>query len=359
MTRLGQGGEFEPQGTDIDRQINVMNIGFDLGLNLIDTAEVYGNGFSEEIIGQAINNKRARIFLASKFSPQNAGFKDVIKSAEKTMMRLKTDYLDLYQIHWPNPNIPISETLGAMEQLVIEGKILNIGVSNFSRLELIQAQNSLVKHKIFSNQVEYNLFDRFIEQELLPYCQASNIKVIAYSPLFKGKTVDGEKSRSLLSNLSTKYNASFSQIALSWLISKKLVYAIPKSSKEKHIRDNALALNLKLDDSDLIEIDKTCASKPTLVSTNDIKVVLNGEGNRNVYQTLAEALENKMNLSPSPLELSKFLKLGESPKPVRLIPNRDPSSNYKYDLVEGRLRYWAWVIAFEGLRPIPSYIRYD
>ena len=359
MSRIGQGGEFDPRGTNTTKQIAAIRLGLDLGLTLLDTAEVYGNGFSEEVIGQAIHNNRSKVFLASKFSPENAAFKNVIYSAEKTLLRLKTDYIDLYQVHWPNPKIPISETMAAMEQLVSDGKILNIGVSNFSKLELIEAQNSLQDCKIFSNQVEYNLFDRFIEQEILSYCQSNGINVIAYSPLFRGKVVDGEKSKKLMVELSSKYNATFSQIALSWLTSKELVYAIPKSTKEVNIRENASALNLKLDLEDIIKIHKTCASSPTLVDTEKIRVILNGDRNSDAYQTLADALENKMNLSPSPSELAKFLKIGEPTKPVRLIPNRDADSKYEYDLVEGRLRYWAWVIAFEGSRPIPSYVRYD
>jgi diketogulonate reductase-like aldo/keto reductase len=359
ISRIGQGGEFEPNGTDIIQQIAAINLGFDLGLTFIDTAEIYGDGFSEEMIGKAIDKKRSEVFVASKFSPENAAYKDVVNSAERTLKRLKTDYIDLYQVHWPNPKIPISETMSAMEQLVTDGKILNIGVSNFSKLELIKAQDALLKNKIFSNQVEYNLFDRFIEQEILPYCQKNDVKVIAYSPLFRGKTFDGDKSKNLLRTLSSKYSASFAQIALSWLVSKNLVYAIPKTTKQVHVRENALALNLKIDVEDIIKIDQTCASSPMFVSTDDIRVILNGERNSNAYQTLDEAIENKLNLSPSPLELASFLKLGEPTKPVRLIPNRDASSKYKYDLVEGRLRYWAWVIAFESLRPIPSYVRYD
>ena len=114
ISRIGQGGEFEPNGTDIIQQIATINLGFDLGLTFIDTAEIYGDGFSEEMIGQAIHKKRSAVFVASKFSPENAAYKDVVSAAERTLRRLKTDYIDLYQVHWPNPKIPISETMSAM-----------------------------------------------------------------------------------------------------------------------------------------------------------------------------------------------------------------------------------------------------
>ena len=359
FSRIGQGCEFQKSDVSSSLQIQAIRYGIDKGLTFLDTAEVYGDGFSEEMIGKAVKKIRANVFISSKFSAENSGYKDVLRAVDRSLLRLKTDYLDLYQAHWPNPRIPISETMAALEKLVSDGKVLRIGVSNFSKFELIQAQNALLNNKIFSNQIEYNLFDRFIEQEMLPFCQLNNINVIAYSPLLKGKTFDGIKSRELLTYLSSKYHVSISQLALSWLISRKFVFAIPKSTNHHHILENAEAITLKIEIEDMARIDETCAAVTIEVPTEEIRVVLDGEGNKKVYQTLSEAIENKLNLSPSPVELAESIKLGEITKPVRLIINSDSTSAYKYNLIEGRLRYWAWVIAFNGEKPIPSYVRYD
>jgi diketogulonate reductase-like aldo/keto reductase len=359
VSLIGQGCEFQKADVNSAQQIEAIRFGIYKGLTFLDTAEIYGGGYSEELIGKAIGKIRNKVFIGSKFSPENSSYRDILRSAENTLLRLRTDYIDLYQIHWPNPKIPIAETMAAMEKLVSDGKILRIGVSNFSKFELSEAQKTLSQNKIYSNQVEYNLLDRFVEQEMLSYCQTHGINLIAYSPLLKGRTFNGPESKRLLTELSIKYKMSFSQIALVWLVSKKSVIAIPKSTKLNHIQENAEALHLKIEKQDLTRIDETCSSAPIHVPTNEIKVVLTGEGNKQVYQTLAEAIENKLNLSPSPVELAEFIKRGEITKPVRLVRNSDSHGRYKYDLIEGRLRYWAWVIAYNDQKPIPSYIRYD
>ena len=183
---MGIGGEFTREvNNDVD-YISALRLGVDLGLTFLDTAEVYGGGHSEELIGRAIRGIRSKVFIASKFSPENSSYKNVLEAAERSLTRLKTEYLDLYQVHWPNPKIPVCETMAALEKLVQDGKILNIGVSNFSKLQMIEAQQCLVTTKIISNQVEYNLFDRFIENDIYPHCMSNNSTLIAYSPLEKG-----------------------------------------------------------------------------------------------------------------------------------------------------------------------------
>src|SRR5207249_8002316 len=151
-----------------------------LGAGLIDTAESYG---TEEIVGEAIKGDRDRVFLTDKVSPAHFRRPDLLLAAERSLQRLRTDYIDLYQLHRPNYTVPIQETMAAMEELVEQGKIRFIGVSNFSVAELKKGQAALSKYKIVSNQVRYSLVERSIEPELLRYCQENRITVIAYSPL--------------------------------------------------------------------------------------------------------------------------------------------------------------------------------
>lgn len=339
-------------------EIYALQYGIDLGMKFIDTAEVYGDGNSEIIVGRALSGRREKVFLATKFSPENSSYKDVISCLENSLRRLKTDHIDLYQAHWPNPSVPIEETMSALSKLRTDGKVKNIGLSNFSKREFMQAQASLTDSSIVSNQVELNLVDRFAEQELLPFLQSIGSTLIAYSPLDKGRNASGDPREVVLSRLSEKYEKTTSQIALSWLISHSNVMAIPGSSNLKHLEENAMVMELEMEKSELEEINEVFRPKATYIPCEEIRVSLSGEGGKMVYQTRAEAINNHLNLAPSPLELAAHIKAGDSVKPVRLIPSAEQNSGYKYELIEGRLRYWAWVLAFNGEKPVPAYVRY-
>ena len=356
---MGIGGEFERDDTQQVEHVRALQYGIELGLNFLDTAEIYSDGYSEELVGRAVKGKRHGVFISTKFSPENSSYEGVLKAAEGSLRRLNTDYIDLYQAHWPNPKISVAETMEAMEKLIADGKIRQIGLSNFSKREMVAAQNHLETNRIFSNQLEYNLFDRFIEQEIAPHCLSENAYVIAYSPLDKGRTTDGDERRKLLFELGAKYEKTPSQIALNWIISQKSVLAIPKSTNLKHIRENAEAANFLLAPDDKAAIDRVCTAEPVFISPQAIRVSVSGEGRRSVYQTIEEARLNHLNLSPSPTELAEFIRLGELTKPVRVIPTKDTDGGIEYDLVEGRLRYWAWVLAFNGEKAVPAYVRYD
>jgi diketogulonate reductase-like aldo/keto reductase len=224
-------------------------------MNFIDTAEMYGAGHSEELIGEAIKGIREKVFIATKVLPTNFRYEDVIKACERSLLRLKTSYIDLYQLHWPNPSIPIKETMRAMEKLVNEGKIRYIGISNFSVEETIEAMNALSKYEIVSNQVEYSLLVRDIEKDLLDFCRKNKITVIAYSPLARGELLKG-KYYEFLSKIGKKYNKTAAQVALNWLIIKENVVAIPKAFSKAKIVENMGAYGWKLSDEDLKAIDE-------------------------------------------------------------------------------------------------------
>ncbi len=340
---MGVGGNFSPDKSKDAEQVSALRLGIEKGMTFIDTAEIYGGGHAEEVIGEAIKGLRNKVFVATKFSPEHSTYDQVIASANASLQRLQTDYIDLYQLHWPNPEVAISETMRAMEDLADQGKIKQIGVSNFSLSQLKEAQAVLKKHRIVSNQVEYNLFDRSIEKDLLPYCEKEKISIIAYSPLDQGK------SAKTISGKTT----------LAWLIAHPAVIAIPKALRPEHIAENASAMDIELTKDEFEKISNEFCRPILQVPTGSIKVSVNGEGARKVYQTVAEALENRLGFCPSPTALANYIKShpDEEIKPVRLVKSLEKDGQYEYDLVEGRVKYWAWVIAFDGKRPIPALIR--
>jgi diketogulonate reductase-like aldo/keto reductase len=251
----GIGGFSYPDYSNDELAIEIIRFAVEIGMNFIDTAEMYGAGHSEELVGEAIKGIREKVFIATKVLPTNFRYEDVIKACERSLRRLKTSYIDLYQLHWPNPSIPIKETMRAMEKLANEGKIRYIGISNFSVEETIEAMNALLKYEIVSNQVEYSLLVRDIEKDLLDFCRKNKITVIAYSPLARGELLKG-KYYEFLSKIGKKYNKTAAQVALNWLIIKENVVAIPKAFSKAKIVENMGAYGWKLSDEDLKAIDE-------------------------------------------------------------------------------------------------------
>jgi diketogulonate reductase-like aldo/keto reductase len=251
----GIGGFSYPDYSNDELAIEIIRFAVEIGMNFIDTAEMYGAGHSEELIGEAIKGIREKVFIATKVLPTNFRYEDVIKACERSLRRLKTSYIDLYQLHWPNPSIPIKETMRAMERLANEGKIRYIGISNFSVEETIEAMKALSKYEIVSNQVEYSLLVRDIEKDLLDFCRKNKITVIAYSPLARGELLKG-KYYEFLSKIGKKYNKTAAQVALNWLIIKENVVAIPKAFSKAKIVENMGAYGWKLSDEDLKAIDE-------------------------------------------------------------------------------------------------------
>ena len=255
----------------------------ELGINFIDTAEIYGSGKSEKILGEAIRGRREEVVIASKVSPFNLSHRGVMKAAERSLRRLGVDTIDLYQIHFPNPLFPIQNTMKAMKKLVKQGKIRTVGVSNFNLKRLKDAEEALAPIEIASNQVRYNLLVREVEEELLPYTKTKKITIIAYSPLAQGlltgksdsrptsfiQSVNpGFSSRNLtrlaevngtLSEIAKAHGKTPSQVALNWLICKENVVAIPGVKNAGHAISDAGALNWRLTGSEIETLEKTAA----------------------------------------------------------------------------------------------------
>ncbi len=237
-------GSLDPNTRKIELQS--IKVGLEAGINLIDTAESYSLGESERMVGEAVKEKRDSVFIATKVSPDHLRYDDVIKSCEKSLERLSTSYIDLYQVHWPNPRIPIKETMRAMEKLVEDGKVRYIGVSNFSLTQLKEAEEALSRAEIVSNQVEYSIKSRAIEKDILPYAEREKITIIAYSPLARGNIPADIIPQELLD----KYKATPAQLMLAWTIRPQNVVAIPKAANPQHVLQNVAASDMALDDAD-------------------------------------------------------------------------------------------------------------
>ena len=225
----------------------VVNKSLEMGGFLIDTAEAYG---SEVDVGRAVRGRRDSFFIATKVSPQHLRYKDVLNAADASLRRLRTDHIDLYQVHWPNPSIHIQETMRAMGDLVSAGKVLHVGVSNFSAQELDESRRALSSYSIVSNQVRYNLFDREIEEELLPYCEAHQVTVIAYSPLAQGKLERKLSAQPRLVQVLDQIHAATAktraQILLAWCIQWSIVITIPKTDQVQRVEENCGASGWRL-----------------------------------------------------------------------------------------------------------------
>jgi diketogulonate reductase-like aldo/keto reductase len=252
----GMGGGMVRNTINDEEDITAIRFAIKLGMTHIDTAEMYGDGHCEELVGKAIRDfEREALFITTKILPEHLRYKDVISAASGSLSRLKTNYIDLYLIHWPNPGIPLEETMRAMDYLVEQGMTRFIGVSNFGVDDIKEAQK-YSKNKIVANQIKYNLLVRArgglnnsIESDIVPYCQENNILVIAYEPLAKGKLI--KQDYRILDEISHKYNKTRAQIAINWLISQMNVITIPKSSNLEHIKENLGALGWKMKEEDI------------------------------------------------------------------------------------------------------------
>jgi len=248
LKRLGDSNVLLPEigfGTwNYTGGVEPLRAAIDQGAYLIDTAEAYGN---ESVVGEAIRGMRSSVFIATKVLPRNFRRVNLLRAADRSLKQLGTDYIDLYQLHWPNLTVPIEETMQAMAELVDAGKIRFIGVSNFSVAELERAQAALSDHRIVSNQVRYSLIDRTIERELLSYCQRNEITVLAFSPLGSGlPNIRAADPDGVLSSVSAMLGKSEAQVALNWVAAKDGVIAITKGSTIERVKENCGASGWKL-----------------------------------------------------------------------------------------------------------------
>jgi myo-inositol catabolism protein IolS len=270
---------------DDDQVIKAIGTAGELGINLVDTAEAYGNGRSEQTLGKALATLgREKFVIATKVFGAHLRYDELQRAAAASLRRLGINEIDLYQIHWPDPweQIPMKETMRAMEKLYLDGKIRAIGVSNFAVRDLEEARSYLSRTDIVSNQLRYNILQRNIEEEVLPYCKREGITILAWSPIAQGalsgkysskniptgdvraenilftyqNMLQVEKVVAVLSKIATSHMCSVSQVALNWLASNPIVVPIPGVKNPAQARENALSLDFQLSGQEMSEIDQ-------------------------------------------------------------------------------------------------------
>jgi diketogulonate reductase-like aldo/keto reductase len=252
MPRLGMGTwRMGERGANRSREIAALRLGLDLGMRLIDTAEMYGEGGAEKVVGQAIAGRRNEVFLVSKVYPHHATHRGVVTACERSLSRLKSDWLDLYLLHWRG-DIPLEETVSGFEELRVSGKIRHWGVSNLDSGEMDELLALPGGGHCAANQVLYHLECRGIEWDLLPQCRRQGIAVMAYSPFDEGRLLRNRR----LAEFAKRVGGTPGQIALAWLLAQKDVAVVPKASEPAHVEANHQALSLGLSAESLAEIDR-------------------------------------------------------------------------------------------------------
>ena len=251
---IGQ-GTWQMEADDRATAVRAIRRGLDLGVTHLDTAEMYGSGEAERIVGEAIAGRRDEVFLVSKVLPHNASRAGTLRACEQSLARLRTDRLDVYLLHWPGPH-PLEETIAAFEALVQAGKIRYWGVSNFDVDDLDLALRVAGEGRIACNQVLYHLGERAIEHAVIPWCEAHGVPVVAYSPFGSGDfpSADGRAGRAL-AEVAARRGATARQVALAFLTRRPSLFAIPKAGRPAHVEDNAGAAGLSLSDADVAALE--------------------------------------------------------------------------------------------------------
>ena len=232
------------------QEVRALQLGLELGMNLIDTAEMYASGDAEEVVGEAIAGRRDGVFLVSKVLPQNASRKGTVKACERSLKRLGVETIDLYLLHWPGEH-PLADTIAAFRELRDSGKIRHWGVSNLRMDDLAECER-IAPGENATNQVLYNLQRRGIEADMAPWCRQRGVLVMAYSPLDQGRL----RKPKQLKAVAARHNATTEQVALAWSVRNEGFITIPKSSNEARLRQNAAAAKLLLTPQDLAELDE-------------------------------------------------------------------------------------------------------
>lgn len=232
-------------------EVAALRLGLDLGMTLIDSAEMYGEGGAEEVVAEAVAGRRDEVFVVSKVYPHNASRRGAVAACERSLRRLRMECIDLYLLHWRGSH-PLAETMEAFQRLRRDGKIRHYGVSNLDADDMEELWAVDGGPGTAANQVLYNLSRRWAEWDLLAWCREHGVPVMAYSPLEQGRAFGGRALRAV----AKRHGATPTQVALAWVLGREGMMTIPKATRPRHVRDNRAALDLRLSDDDLGELDR-------------------------------------------------------------------------------------------------------
>ncbi len=351
---MGFGGFFSKDLSNNDNDVRLLEQAFDLGVNVLDTAEVYGEGAAEETIGKTEAKVRNNFFIMSKFSPENSSPIEMTKSLDNSLKRLKRDYIDVYQPHWPQPTVNIEDTLRHLEEMKKAGKIRFSGLSNFSSEHLNKVDLEVFKSLRFF-QCEFNPIENEKANELSSFIDEKDGFLVAFSPFREGQIFQSKKFK-ILEEFSSQIGYPPAQILLAWGMANNQTIVIPKVSSYKHLQDNFSSMQINLSNSDIEYISLLFKPNKVEIKPEDIiPSIPVKKDERKIYSNLEDAKNNIHNLNPGPMEIVREIQEnnGSLYKPIKV---KDKNKEGKYVLVDGRLRFWAWVIINGWKKPIPSII---
>jgi diketogulonate reductase-like aldo/keto reductase len=349
-----KGSDLQTYNDKLNDLVYSIKFGIENGLTLIDTAEIYGDGRSELLVGSAVKGVRESVLLATKFSPNNHRYKSIISAAYGSLKRLGTDYIDIYQIHWPNSSVPLDETMSAIFDLQDQGFVGEIGVCNFNRKQIEEAISIAAKEgkRIYSVQIKFNLIDQFAYKAISDICGINNIKIIAYSP-FKSLLSKENHRAKILKDIAMQNGVSAMQIALRWITSHPNTTPIPESSNLDHIKEISKVGNVEIGEQDMTKLSDAFSNLTCLLQVNLMK---SRNSNRRKIKNLEKSEIEKFSLDfcPSIVDLSTEISSGDFLQPILVAKNSEDSNIY--DIVEGELRYWAFVYVNGSDSKIPVII---
>jgi len=338
-----------------DARIRLFRSAIEMGINIFDTAEIYGGGHSETLVGTAAAPCRESVFISTKCNPGNATADGIVRAVEGSLGRLGTDYIDLYQLHWPTPFIPFEESWSALARLLDTGKIRYVGVGNCSYDEFLTYQE-LSDGRITSVELPFNVAAPDAARPFLDWAEAAAGRIFAYSPLGQGRLGRAMAGAPVAAALMEAYGITENQLALAWIASHRMVVPVFKTGSTEHLRENLESMSIALRPEEAEALADACRLPLREVPLSGIRIEQTDE--RPVYATCEEALENRLDWIPSPALLAERIRRGAHPPPLRLV-RRDDGNGHdldRYDFQGEMKKYWAWRIVLGSEGTVPAYI---
>ena len=323
------------------------------GINFVDTADSYENGESEKILSKFLHRKRSKIFLATKFSPKFLKFEEIKNACEKSLKRLRTDYIDLYQLHWPNPEFSFEDQIQSLNKLIKFGMIRYAGISNCTNEQILLAKK-ILGDRLYSHQDKLNLLTKpdDFKKDYFKLMNVNNIKNISYGIFGQGFLKFSTKQKIFLDKILSNYEMTLSQLIIKWIsIYDNKGHILTNSMDKNHIMQNIEALNKKITKKDFNNINAFFKAKVKKIDIKKIKVIdWDIDKSHKIYTSLREAIKNRYNLKPSIEYLVEEIKMNGF-KPIELKKGKD-----FYYVMQGRMRFWAYKYLYKQKKTIPSII---
>lgn len=336
--------------TKVRSRQKIYKTAFENGLTLFDSAELYGKGYAEFILGKTFSRKRGQIIISTKVNPDNCSSFKLRKSLKDSLKRLQTDYIDLYQVHWINPFVDLEETFITLEQFVKKGYIKHIGVCNFSPSMISQANKFLNEHKIVSNQIEFSLQSQHQIFKDLQFYKKNNITIIGYGALSHLRSFSSPKQKQLMDFLTKKYKKTLAQLVINYLTSFKNTIQLIKTDDVIHLQDNIRSFDFELEKKDFEAIKINFYYQIQFIPVKKIKI--ENELRINHFQIL----QNSENLIPSPLTIAQTFVKYNYFKPLKLLEKNGDYYLDSYDISGELKKYLAWKLLYDFSKPIPAIV---